>query len=348
MKMSKNQIVMASIGGVAFVVSAAVGYLAFDAYSAKGEAHEECEGASSAIQRMLRADVSPDKESELAYRRNRDTLSGWSEAALAAASAGDRAISSDVNEAAFKQRLVDEARALSELEGGVNGKIVKSDFTFGFPDFVTGDKLPEKARLPQLQRQWGDIKTLVETLQSCGVEEIVAISAAAPLAKPKAEEDPRQAKKNRKKKNKAAADEKPMYTVETYAVDFRAKPAALVKAVNALATSVRFVVVDSMSFAREGDMIAAAISDDPKASAGQQQHSPRRGRRRRGQPEPDEAAKSGSDEDQAKKSGIVADPAKEAPFLVKMSVSTYDFGSAEKAAAQTADEGGSEKKEEGK
>lgn len=346
MKMSKNQIVMASIGGVALVAAAAVGYLAFDAYSAKGEAQEECEGASSAIQRMLRADVSPDKDSELAYRKNRDTLSGWSEAALAAASAGDRAISSDVNEAAFKQRLVDEARALSELEGGANGKIVKPDFTFGFPDFVTGDKLPAKDRLPQLQRQWGDIKTLVETLQSCGVEEVVAISAAAPLAKPKVEEDDRQAKKNRKKKKQSAEEEKPMYTVETYSVDFRAKPAALVKAVNALATSVRFVVVDSMSFAREGDMIAAAIADDPKASAGQQQHSTRRVRRRRGQSEPDEAAETESAEEQAKKSGTVADPAKESPFLVKMSVSTYDFGSAEKAAAPAADDGDSEKKED--
>ena len=343
--MSKNQIVMASIGGVAFVVSAAVGYLAFDAYSAKGEAHEECEGASSAIQRMLRADVSPDKESELAYRRNRDTLSGWSEAALAAASAGDRAISSDVNEAAFKQRLVDEARALSELEGGVNGKIVKSDFTFGFPDFVTGDKIPAKDKLPRLQRQWGDITLLVETLQECGVVEIVSIAPASPVPEISAaqQEEPVRGRKDKKKKKKSAEDEKPAYSVEKYAVDFRAKPSALVKTLNALATASRFIVVDSLSFAREADTIALALGEGEKGQSAQQQGSGRR-RRRRGAEEQQEAP-AAAEASAEQKVGIVTDPQTDAPFLVRMLVSTYDFGS---AAGPEASEGenGSEKKEE--
>ncbi len=344
MSISKNQTIMAAIGGIALVASAAIGYLAFDAYSTKGEAMEECEGSASTIQRLLRAEVSPDKESELAYKKNSDTLAGWAEAALAAASSGDRAISSDVNEAAFKQRLVDEARSLSELSGGADGKIVKPNFTFGFPDFVTGDKLPEKDRLPQLQRQWGDIKMLVETLQSAGVEEVVGIGAAEPAANTKPDEGQQQTRKSRKKNKKSAEDEKPVYTVEKYAVDFRAKPAALVKAVNALATSVRFVAVDSMSFAREGDMIASALVEDSKR--GDEQQTPRRRPRRKQQAEESEERGFGSPEDQAKKSGVVNDPEKEAPFLVKMVVSTYDFGTARKPADPTPEEGTEEKEEE--
>ncbi len=342
MNISKNQMTMSVIGGVTLVAAVALGYLAFSAYSAKSEAMDETEAAASSIQRLLRADVSPDKESELAYKSNTDALSGWSEAALASASAGDRAIEADVNEAAFKQRLVDEARELSELKGGVDGKIVKPDFTFGFPDYVTGDKLPEKERLPQLQRQWGDIKTIVETLQLCGIEEVVAIGATAVVAKPAKEEDSKQNRKKRKKKGKVE-EEKPTYTVEKYSVDFRAKPAALVKAVNALATSMRFVVVESMSFVREGDMIAAALVEDPKATE-TQKPTKRRGKRRGQEAKLEEAEDS---EDQTKKSGVVNDPEKEAPFLVKMVVATYDFGSAAKTveAESAADEKAKEEEE---
>lgn len=339
MKMSKNQVVMSAIGGVALVAAAALGYFVFDAYSSKGEAVEDCEGSKDSVRRLLRGEVSPDKESELAYKKNADTLSGWTEAALATAAAGDRAVRDDINPAAFKQQLVSDARALSELEGGVDGKVVKSGFSFGFPDFVAGDKLPEKDQLPRLQRLWGDVRYLVEKLQGCGVVEIVRIEPAAVAAaadKEKAgEEKPRARKARSSRKEDEGA--KPAYTVEQYAIDFRAKPAALVKALNVLATSDRFIVVDSMSFAREGDMIAAALGEGDKAGAAAPQPSGGRRRRRRERAEEQPAAEAGFGENasadaSSEKKGIVNDPTKEAPFLVKAVVSTYDFGTAAKGA----------------
>lgn len=324
MSMSKNQIVMAAIGGVTLVASGVLGYLAFDAFSSKAEAVEAGDGAKESVRRLLRADVSPDKESELAYKKNADTLAGWTEAALATAAAGDRAVSNDINPAAFKQKLVDEARALSELEGGVDGKIVKPGFNFGLPDFVTGDKLPEQEMLPKYQRLWGDIRLVFELLQECGVAEIVRIEpagVASAAAQAQQEEKPK-AKKGRGKKDAEA--EKPVYTVEQYAVDFRAKPAALVKAVNALATTPRFIVVDSMSFAREGDMIAAALGEGEKAKGAQQQAAGGRHNRRKKVVEEVEKPAEESEE----KKGLVNDPVNEAPFLVKITLSTYDFGSA--------------------
>ena len=344
MSMSKNQIVMAAIGGVTLVAAAALGYLAFDAYSSKGEAVEERDGAAETVKRLLRAEVSPDKESELAYKKNADTLAGWTEAALATAAAGDRAVRDDLNPAAFKKKIVDEARALAELEGEVEGKIVKAGFPFGFPDFVTGDKLPEAERLPQLQRQWGDIRGVVELLQECGVAEIVRIepAGAAPAqgAQAQQEEKPR-ARKPRGKKDAEA--EKPAYTVEKYAVDFRARPAALVKAVNALATSPRFIVVDSMAFAREGDMIATALGEGEKTRGGAQEQSAGERRHGRRKQKVVEEAEKPAEETEDKK-GLVNDPAKESPFLVKMTLSTYDFGSAAKkpAAGEDAAEGAPE------
>lgn len=351
MSMSKNQIVMVAIGGVTLVAAGVLGYLAFDAFSSKAEAVEAGDGAKESVRRLLRADVSPDKESELAYKKNADTLAGWTEAALATAAAGDRAVSNDINPAAFKQKLVDEARALSELEGGVDGKIVKPGFNFGLPDFVTGDKLPEQEMLPKYQRLWGDIRLVFEMLQECGVAEIVRIEPAGVVsaaAQAQQEEKPK-AKKGKGKKDAEA--EKPVYTVEQYAVDFRAKPAALVKAVNALATAPRFIVVDSMSFAREGDMIAAALGEGEKAQGAQPQAAGGRRRRRGAAVEETEKPAEESED----KKGLVNDPAKESPFLVKITLSTYDFGSAvnkpaagEEAAEEAPAEGDAEAATESK
>ena len=326
MNMSKNQIVMCAIGGVTLVAAGVLGYLAFDSYSAKVAAVEEREAAASSVQRLLRGDVSPVKESELAYRKNSDTLAGWTEAALATAAVGDKAVKSDVNPAAFKQKLVDEARALSELSGGADGKIMKDVSAFGFPEFVSGDKLPEQAMLPQLQRQWGDVCYVVEKLQSCGVVEVVKIAPAAQAsqaAQPQKDEKP----KKGKKKQKNAEEEKPAYTVEKYDVQFRAKPAGFVKAVNVLATCDRFIVVDSMSFAREGDMIAAALGEGAKTQSVAAPQ-PSGGRRRRRSQAAEQEQQ--SEEAAAEKTGVATDPEKESPFLVTMVVSTYDFGSAKK------------------
>ena len=353
MNLSKNQIVMLSIGGVALVASLALGYLAFSAYSAKSEATENAERDTGAVRSLLGAAISPDAASVAAVNKNRDALAGWTEAAISTASAGDRSIATDVNEAAFKQKLVDEARVMSGLPGGVDGKIIKDVSAFGFPEFVSGDKLPEKDQLPRLQRQWGDVCTLVKTLSDCGATEIVRIEPGV-VAKQQAQapvEPKKDAKKSKKrKKGKDAEDEKPAYTEEKYAIDFRARPAALVKVVNALATSQRFIVVESLDFAREGDMIGKALGDGDKKGAAEQQTSTRPRRRRRGGAEQSEfgadAATPSVDAEADK--GIVNDPDKEEPFLVKAIVLTYDFGSAAQASGgETAEaEDAKENKEE--
>ena len=353
MNLSKNQIVMLAIGGVALVASAVLGYFAFSAYSAKSEAEDAFESDSAAVRALLGAAISPDAASTKAVKDNSAALAGWTEAALSTASAGDRVVEADVNEAAFKQKLVDEARALSALPGGVDGKIVKPDFAFGFPDFVTGDKLPEKEKLPQLQRQWADIRTVVEALADCGIVEIVRVEPI--LAKqPQASEQQKDAKTNRRQRRRKDAEEaKPAYTEEKYAIDFRAKPAALVKVVNAFATSQRFLVVETLDFAREGDMIGKALGEgDKKGGAEQQSARPRRRRRGEqtgfGEAQPAEGA-------EEQDNGVVNDPEKEDPFLVHAVVATYDFGlavkpvvgeGAEPAAAEGAAEGVKEEKED--
>ena len=338
MNISKNQIVMLSIGGVSLVVSAVLGYLAFDAYSAKSEAAESSESNAAAVRSLLGAAISPDPASVAAVNKNRDALAGWTEAAVSTVAAGDRVIDADVNEAAFKQKLVDEARTLSNLPGGADGKIMKDVSALGFPDFVVGDKLPEKDQLPRLQRLWGDVCTFVKVLSDCGVIEVVRIDPG--IAKqPQAAAEPKDAKKSKKRKKKGAEEEKPAYTEEKYVVEFRTRPAALVKAVNALATCERFIVVEALDFSREGDTIGKALGEGDKRGAGAEQQSSRPRRRRRGAAEAEFGADAAEQEGAANadNKGIVNDPAKEDPFLVRASIATYDFGSAAKAAAGEAE-----------
>ena len=343
MNLSKNQIVMLVIGGVALVASAALGYLAFSAYSAKSEAAETAQSSASAVQSLYRAAISPDAASVAAVNKNRDALAGWTEAALSTASAGDRSISTDVNEAAFKQKLVDEARTLSGLPGGVNGKIMKDVSAFGFPDFVTGDKLPDKAMLPRLQRLWGDVCILVKTLSDCGIVEVVRIEPGIVNQQAQATAEPKDTKKSKKRKKKDAEEEKPVYTEERYTIDFRARPAALVKVVNALATSERFVVLEALDFTREGDMIGKALGGDDKRGAVEQQQTTSRPRRRRREQVEFGADATTPDAAAETDKGVVNDPAKEEPFLVRATIATYDFGSGAKASdAAPAEAGESE------
>ena len=331
MNLSKNQIIMLAIGGVALVAAIALGYFAFSAYSTKSEAAEAAESNASAVRSLYGAAISPDSSSVAAVNKNRDALSGWTEAALSTAAVGDWLIATNVNEAAFKQKLVDEARTLSGLPGGVNGKIMKDVAAFGFPDLVAGDKLPEKDQLPRLQRLWGDVSTIVKILSVCGVIEVVRVEpGAAPKQQAQASAEPKDAKKSKKRKKKGAEEDKPAYTEERYTIDFRAKPAALVKVVNALVTSERFIVLESLDFAREGDMIGKALGGDDKRGAGEQQTTSRPRRRRRGAEQ--EFGEDAAAQDAAAEAskGIVNDPAKEEPFLVRATISTYDFGAGTK------------------
>ena len=329
MSLSRNQTVLAAIGAVTTAAAGALGYMVFSAYSAHTLAEEELDSALSSVRRLYNAEISPDKDSVNAIKANRDSVSSWREAAIDTASAGDFAIDADVNEASFKQQMSDDARVMSKYKGAVSGAIVAPDFAFGFREFVTGSELPDKAQLPRLQRQWADIKLIVSALADCGIDEIVNIAPAAEVKKIEEQDDAKAKRKNRRPRNKAAEEAKPVFTRESYSLVFRAKPAALVNAVNAFASNRRFITVDTLSFEREADMISAAIVGDKKETGSAPT---RRSRRRARGAEREEQEKAGQ-EDQAAK-GPVADPALEAPFTVRMDLSTYDFGSA--AAAQGA------------
>ena len=103
---------------------------------------------------------------------------------------------------------------------------------------IAEGKMPEEAQLQELQRRWDDISGLAETLSANGVAELVSVAfrdASAEAEKEKEKKNTAQQRRNRGggARNAEAKDVfKPMS--HSYVVVFRARPNALVKAINAI------------------------------------------------------------------------------------------------------------------
>ena len=327
--MNKSKIILASVGGVTLVVSLVLAYLIWSAVSEKGERLEELDGAVQSANGLSKLPVYPGPEAIKAYEENAAAYETWREESRKVAAIGDVAFE-PTTPPALKAFLVEDARRLSSLPGGVDGVIVKPEFPFGFREYVLDGKLPAQEDLAKLQREWFDMATVVEALSKSGVIEITDLSLAAPApAATESPKDARRAKKGAKPQPKAeAANEGEGLAVTRMRVEFRTKPQGLVAAANAFMSARRFIVVDDFTFAHERDEIAEKLGGADKPAGEQQSGRGRRGRRARQEEAEEESA------DTSALTGTVTDPQTAPAYKVAMSVSVYDFGtgSLEKAA----------------
>lgn len=319
--MNKTRIAMCAIGAVAAIATLGVGVMIYLETGERDELLESLEGQLSRRNRNAGADESAEK----AAKANEEKVSAWAKSAYAAAAAsGARPADTATNPVAFKSQMVEQAREFAKLPGTAEGtgRIVKDDFGFGFEAFVKGDKIPGDGELRRLQRQWFDVMRFLRMAADAGAGEILSVSAMPESAATAGERVARGARRQ-----KEAADPYPS-TEEKYVFKFTARPAALVKLVNALTTDGRFYAIDTMAFEQEGDPLATMLG----AGADKEQSGGRRGRRRRGaRREAEETAGTPDGEDgkpQTKK-GLVTDPAICAPFTVTLAVSTLEFAGAQ-------------------
>jgi hypothetical protein len=331
--MNKSKIILASTGGVIAVAVLAMAFFVWSSFAAKtaaiegdDEGNDGLDTVVSAAQTLSRKPVFPSAASVRAIESNMTALAEWKDAAHKLIAAGDR-VYEKTTTAAFKAFIVEDAKRLGSLPGAVNGALVKSDFAFGpFKGYIAEGKMPSDAQLAELQRRWDDVALITETLAAAGIAELVDVQY-------KAKEEPKEEVRDNKK-GRRSAQRRPAAKAEpevappaayTYVFVFNTRPAAFVKALNALETGERFTVVEDFSFVRERDVIAEALGGDEKkeaASAGG-----RRGRRGRRAAVVEEEKK----EDSPANNGIVTDPVLDAPFKVQMTVSVYDFRSLEEA-----------------
>lgn len=330
--MNKSKIILASIGGVTLVVSLALAYFIWSAMSEKGERLDELDGAEQSLARMMRLPVNPGPEAIKAYKDNAETYVNWKDDAKKLVTIGDM-IFEQTTPPALKAFMVEDARRLSSLPGGVDGAIVRPDFPFGFKEFVLDGNMPAEADVAKIQREWYDMSVVVDILAKSGVIEItdLTLTGAAPA---QAAEPPADGNRRQRKNAKPAAKAKPVEQAEGPAVtcmriEFRAMPPALVAAANSLMVSRRFIAVDDLTFARERDELGEKLGGDPKKAAeAQGGRGGRRGRRGR-QEEAEESAESDA------QTGVVTDPQTAPALKVSMLVSVYDFRSLEADKTET-------------
>ena len=333
--MNKTKMTLIGIGGGAGLLVLVAAYFAWSAFSnrtiaTEGDYEGETTGLDSVMeqaQQLSRKKIYPCAASLREIESNRTAVVEWTKEASALAARGDRVFPS-VTPAQFKTDIVNEAQRLRALPGHVAGKLTKEDFAFGpFKDYVAGGSMPKESELPELQRKWDDVVTVVETIASCGVAEITDIQFKVE-EKPAEPTDRRAralARARNAKKDAANANEPKSFS---YVITFSSRPSALVKILNAFVVCERFVTVDALTFSRPKDVIAAAFGEDekkPEAAGGRRGRRGRRGSSGGEAPSqaPDENDKSAS----ASKNRIVTDPLQDEPMSVVLTVTVSDFNS---------------------
>ena len=281
--------------GLWVVLAGGLGYMAYDASSSRTEAEATLEEENSAFNRFNSAPVFPSAPSIASVKSNEMSLSIWYDTAFSLAQRGDKEIPLETPPV-FKQRLQSTVRRLQSLNGEVSGKLSQPTFYFGFDKFLgEADALPQSAEIPVLAAQLDFIESFAEMLAEAGVMEVKSL-----VCVPQNPEDTECARHL------------------DYKITFASRPAGIVKAINALAASTRFVSIDGFSFRETGDSITPRLASDGKkdeASGG------RRGRRgRRGAAVEEEKL-----DDSRKENRVVTNPSANAVFDVSMTVKVYDF-----------------------
>lgn len=330
--MNKTKMILIGIGGGVGLLVLVAAYFAWSAFSdrtiaTEGDYDGEVTGFDSVMseaQQLSRKKIYPCAASLREIESNRTVIVEWTKEATKLATRGDRTFPS-TTPAQFKTDMVNEAQRLRALPGRVTGKLTKPDFAFGpFKEYVAGGSMPKDSELPELQRKWDDVVTVVETIAACGVAELTDIQFKA------AEEGKEEiGKRNQKGKAKKSAKGAKKDAAEanapkdfSYVISFTSRPAALVKVLNALVVCERFVTVDALTFARPKDAVASAFGEDEKKQEASGGRRGRRGRRGSG-----EASAPESDGKDKSKNRIVTDPQLDEPMSVVLTVTVSDFNS---------------------
>ena len=326
--MNKTRIVLAATGGVIGLAVLVMAYLTWSAFARKSaafEGDEENTGLETyvgQVSSLIGKKPYPSIENKKRMDENCRAFVEFRSGLRHTASGGDWCPDDAITPAQFKETLIREARLIVDGPGTADGKFMKSDFAFGpFKEYLA-DKLPSKADLARLQRQWYDITSLCEVLRTNGVQQVTDLQVVE-RKDPAATDKPASGKKKGGGKGKGAKaeSETPWQSVETYRISFQGNPAALVGVVRMLSFRERFTIVDGMTFSHVRDAIAESLGGGKEKSEKASASSGRRGRRR-----PVAEVRKDEGDKQAPKGRAVFDPEADSALQVELTVSVYDFG----------------------
>ena len=269
--MKRYSVPLIAGGALCAVLCAVLAWLLLSALSASSEKAEECEAAWDDLNRVYRAKIFPTLENIAAVREAEETLGKWYEGATNALGRGAIAQTSQTP-SGFKQTLQDTVRDLASAKGRVSGRICPPNFYFGFDRYL-GDSavLPANGEIAsKLAWQLEVISRVSRLLCEAGAVEISQV-VREPVDEMKVEEEPqmetrrpsRRGSRRRGAAAEAAAQQENAASTDQlakkhrFAFSFRARPDALVEAVNRLSSMEPFAVVASVAFTRPADPVAA-------------------------------------------------------------------------------------------
>lgn len=319
--MNKSKLAMAVIGGVAALLAIGIGVLVW----LEAGTQEEMDAQLSSARSRAANNASANPAVTKARRENEKSLVDWAKASYGYVSERTaRSLDASQEPSAFKQQMLDEWRALTKLPEDAETKIIKESFYFGdvFKDFISQGSMPRTEDMPRLQRQWDDLMHLADLFLKSGVAELVDVAVKPKAAATAAAAD--RGRGARGSRGAAAVDPKAAYpsSEESYFVKIVARPEALVKVLNAIATDEkRFMSASLLRFDQAGDPLVAMLGGGDK-----DKESSRGRRRRRGRAaEVEETAQAGDAEAEIARKGLVTSPESSQPFTVALEVTTYDF-----------------------
>lgn len=318
---------MAAAGGVTGLAVLVMAYFTWSAFARRAaafEGDEENTGLETyvgQVSSLIGKKPYPSVENKRRMDENCKVFEEFRSRLHREASADDWCPDDAITPAQFKETLVREARLIVDGPGTADGKFMKPDFAFGpFKEYLA-DRLPSKADLARLQRQWYDITSLCEVLRTNGVQQVTDLQVVE--RKESAAPDKPASGKKGGGKGKAAksVSETQWQSVETYRISFQGNPGALVGVVRMLSFRKRFTVVDGMTFSHVRDAISESLGGGKDKSEKAAASSGRRGRRR-----PVAEVRKDEEDKQAPKGKSVFDPETDSVLQVELTVSVYDFG----------------------
>lgn len=337
--MNKTKTILAVTGGVIGLAVLVMAYFTWSAFSAKtaaveGDEEEGTDGLETVMDKAQGLSrltsshpVYPCAASLAAIESNRAAIVEWKGEAEKLATRGDR-VFQKTTPPAFKTFIVSDAKRLAALPGSVAGALVKPEFAFGpFREYIVEGKMPTEAQLPELQRRWDDVATVVELLAQSGIAELTDVQFKVEAVKEEPEDARGRRRKAARSGDRRQGDDKDKKgpSAFSYVFSFTTKSAGFAKVLNALTVSERFVTVDGFTFSRAKDALAEALGGEDKKKDVAQGLGRRSRRRGVVAQEKQEAEK--KDE----KGGIVTDPLLEEPIAVVLTATVYDFRSLEEA-----------------
>ena len=351
MSMTKQQKIGVICGSAFALCAIALGWFFYSAYAdhqaaLEGDEEEGTKGLTDAKAEHARYysqnNPFPSAEAIAAVKANKEAYSSWKTNALEVVARGDCPPPPDgLERTVFKQNLYEQVTKMQKLPGGVVGRICASTFQFGFEQYLgEAGGTPEQKDLPKLYAQLATITNVVDLFAQSGVLEVRAFERLesqeeADEGGARGSRDRNKAGKGKSAKDEASADEPKRYD---YRLEFTVRASGFAKVMNGLAKSPRFFVVSDFGFEHEGESLKVRL--DRLASSGASGEASSRGRRRRDRDKKEQEDAEG---------GFVTNPETDAPILVRMKLSVYDFGKGgARADADETDDAPVPSKKEGK